>query len=149
MMVRPGSFWVRSWTARHSLKLKAGGKGRDQDRPGRASAERAWRDTYREKVDFAYRVQIQRVHLISERPGEKSGLSPPQRWCSSGRRNPCSRPPLPEQPPQPGCVETQPGARFRQRRRVGLQGAQQAFYTLGAREDVVEPFAAETRQRFE
>jgi hypothetical protein len=56
MMARPGSFWVRSWTARHSLKLKAGGKGRAQGRPGRASAERAWRKTYCEKVDFAYLV---------------------------------------------------------------------------------------------
>jgi hypothetical protein len=46
MMARPGWFWVRAWTARHSLKLKAGGKGRAQGRPGRASAERSWRKTY-------------------------------------------------------------------------------------------------------
>ena len=76
MMVRPGWFWVRSWTAGHSLKLKAGGKGRAQERPGRASAERAWRETYCVEVDFTHPVRFQRLHLSSERPGEKSGLAP-------------------------------------------------------------------------
>ncbi len=74
MMARSGWFWVRFWTAWHSLKLKAGGKERAQGRSGSASAERAWRKTYCVEVDFAYPVQIQRVHLGSERPGEKSGL---------------------------------------------------------------------------
>jgi hypothetical protein len=56
MMVRPGGFWVHSWTARHSLKLKAGGKERAQGRPGRASAERASRNTSCKQVDFLYFV---------------------------------------------------------------------------------------------
>jgi hypothetical protein len=41
----------------------AGGKERAQGRLGHASAERAWRKTYCEELDFTYFVQIQRVHL--------------------------------------------------------------------------------------
>ncbi len=63
MMVRPGWFWMRFWTVSHSRKLKAGGKERAQGRPGRASAEKAWRKSYCKEVDFAYPVRIQRLHL--------------------------------------------------------------------------------------
>ncbi len=77
-MLRPGGFWVLFWAASHSRAM-AGGKKRPQGRSGSASAERAWRKTYCEEVDFAYLVQIQRVHFSSERPGEKSGLN--KRYC--------------------------------------------------------------------
>ncbi len=70
----------------------AGGKERAQGRLGRASAERACRKPYCEQVDFAYLVQIQRVHLSSARPGEKSGLDllgkENKRYGPLGRRVP-------------------------------------------------------------
>ena len=52
----------------------AGGKERARGRQGSGSAERAGRETYRVEVDFGYLVRIQRFHLSSKRPGEKSGL---------------------------------------------------------------------------
>ena len=83
--MRPGGCWVRFWTASHSLKLKAGGKERAQGRPGRASAERAWRKTYCVEVDFDYLVRIQRFRLSSERPLHRDVQVPRSTgMCESG-----------------------------------------------------------------
>jgi hypothetical protein len=67
MMVRSGGFWVRFWTAGHSLKLKAGGKKRAQGRPGRASAERAWRNTSCKHIDSLTLIEFN--DFISARSG--------------------------------------------------------------------------------
>ena len=46
----------------------AGGKERAQGRSGRASAERAGRETYWVEVDLGYLARIERVRINSERP---------------------------------------------------------------------------------